>query len=213
MTWTLLVLDHRPPEMYYRDCIRRIDEVIGLDFFDRLVLSLDRDGADYVADKHRPWDVLHTGGGRGLTANIQQAWDALGPDEWVFHVEGDFLIDDAPLVEMAEVLASTPRLANMVLLRQPEPLAPGEVAWGVYGAQGGLVDRDGWLEHSNGFWLNPCVYHSSIALHYRAGTESVLTAQMAADGRTFGYWGGFGDPPRCTHVGTSGRMGSPGWVA
>lgn len=212
MTWTLLVLDHRPPEMYYRDCIRRIDEVIGLDFFDRLVLSLDRDGADYVADKHRPWDVLHTGGGRGLTANIQQAWDALGPDEWVFHVEGDFLIDEAPLDAMRSVLRSFPHVAQMVLERQP--VAPEEWrAGGLLGAQciPTWTDHGLWREQSHLFSFNPCVYHSSVAT--TAGTETQVTQRLRADGWTFGFWGRQGDAPRCHHVGVSGGMGSPGWRA
>ncbi len=210
MTWTLLVLDHRPPEMYYRDCIRRIDEVVGLDFFDRLVLSLDRAGTDYEADKHRPWDVLHTGGDKGLTANVQQAWDALGPDEWVFHVEGDFLIDEAPLDAMRSVLVSFPHVAQMVLERQP--VAPEEWrAGGLLGAQciPTWAPCGTWREQDHLFSFNPCVYHSSIAT--TAGTEMQVTQRLRSDGWTFGFWGRQGDAPRCRHVGVSGGMGSPGW--
>lgn len=212
MSWTLLVLDHRPADMYRDQCIKRLDGVIGLSFFDRLVLSLDRDGTDYVADKHRPWDVLHTGGGKGLTANVQQAWDALGPDEWVFHLEGDFLVNEAPLEAMRTVLVSFPHVAQMVLERQP--VNPSE--WAAGGLLGGdniptWAPRGTWREQDHLFSLNPCVYHSSIATI--AGTETQVTERLRADGWTFGFWGRQGDAPRVRHVGVQGGMGSPGWRA
>jgi hypothetical protein len=210
--WTLLVLGHRDPELYRAECIRRLDEVVGLSFFDRLVLSLDRDGVDYVADKHRPWDVLHSGGGKGLTANVQQAWDALGSDEWVFHVEEDFLVDDAPLEAMRTVLVSYPHVAQMVLERQP--VAPQEfAAGGLLGAQciPTYAPRGTWREQDHLFSFNPFVAHSSVLTE--AGTETSVTQRLRADGWTFGFWGRQGDAPRVRHVGVQGGMGSPGWRA
>lgn len=210
MTWTLLVVDHRPPWMYRDEVVRRLDETVGLDVFDRLVLSLDRDDTDPAPGPG--WEVLCTGGGRGLVANVQQAWDAVGPDEWVFHLEGDFLVDDAPLSEMREVLISNPRVAQMVLERQP--VAPAEFAAG--GLLGGhciptFVDRGGWREQAHLFCLNPFVAHSSVLT--KAGTETHVTQRLRADGRTFGFWGRQGDRPRCRHIGVQCGMGSPGWRA
>ena len=70
--------------------------MVGLSFFDRLICSYDGPGVSAAADTHGPWEQLATGRRSGLTANVQQAWDALGDDEWVFHVEEDFLVLDAP---------------------------------------------------------------------------------------------------------------------
>jgi hypothetical protein len=130
----------------------------------------------------------------------------------VFDVEEDFLIHDAPLVDMRAVLEANDRIANMVLVRQP--VNPVEKQRGVLEAQPGTFTfHDGWIEHCNGFWLNPAVYHSSTVKRYDAAVESTLTVKMKADGYSFGYWGGFGDEPRCTHIGDEQGMGSPGWLA
>lgn len=210
--WTLLVLDHRPADLYRDRVIRQLDEVVGLDFFDRLVLSLDRDANDDADPTVGDWEVLHTGGGRGLIANVQQAWDVLGPDEWVFHLEGDFLVREAPLDVMRSVLGQYPWVAQMVLERQP--VSPEEfAAGGLVGAQciPSAVARGTWREQDHLFSFNPCVYHSTAAT--KAGTETHVTQRLRADGWTFGLWGRQGDPPRCEHIGVQGGMGSPGWRA
>lgn len=210
--WTLLAFDHRRPGLYRHRALRALDEVVGLDFFDRLVLSLDGPGVDSAPDTHRPWEVLHTGGGRGLSANIQQGWDALGDDEWVFHLECDFLVREAPLKQMRDLLEAQPRLAQVVLERQP--LSPAEVlAGGVCGADNipTWTDRGLWREQEHLFSFNPCVYHSSVATV--AGVEKVVTARLRAQGRSFALWGAQGDEPRVCHIGVEGGMGSAGWAA
>lgn len=210
--WTLLVLGHRDPRLYRDRCIRQLDEVVGLSFFDRLICSYDGPGVSAAADTHGPWEQLATGRRSGLTANVQQAWDALGDDEWVFHVEEDFLVLDAPLDLMRDFLAAHPWVAQMVLERQP--VNPSE--W----ANGGLLGADniptwtqrvGWREQPHLFSFNPCVYHSSIATV--AGTETQVTERLRADGWSFGFWGAQGDAPRCEHIGVEGGMGSTGWLA
>lgn len=214
MTWTLIVLGHRDPDLYQLPCLRRLDEVVGLGFFDRLILSRDTEGLGHQADTHGPWDVLHTGGGKGLSANVQQAWDALGDDEWVFHVEEDFLVHEAPLKQMRDLLIAQPRLAQVVLERQP--IAPAEhAAGGLLGAQciPTFTDHGLWREQSHLFSFNPFVAHSSTLRAAGGGTESEVTARLLAEGRSFAFWGVQGDAPRVEHIGVSGGMGSPGWVA
>lgn len=210
--WTLLVMSHGRWN-YLGASLTELDRTVGLGFFDRRVLSVDgghrsRPGVAAGDD----WEVLITGSRQGLTANLQQAWDALGPDEWILHLEEDFLVRDAPLDEMRAVLEQQPRVAQMVLERQP--LNPSEVRSG--GLLGGdnipsWNDRGGWREQQHLFSFNPCVYHSSIATV--AGTETVVTERLLAEGRTFGFWGAQGDAPRCEHIGVEGGMGSAGWAA
>lgn len=148
---------------------------------------------------------------QGLTANLAQAWGALTTDdEWVFHVEEDFIVRDAPLTEMAATLDAFPQVANMVLVRQPWN-AQEQRFGSVLPTIPGLEDRGGWLEHRTGFWLNPFVAHASLLRSLCPGVERKLTDQCLSRGLSFGYWGGRNDEPRCEHIGAEGGMGSPGW--
>lgn len=215
MTWTLLGLDHGRWG-YVERSLAALDKVVGLDFFDRRIFSHDgpiaAEGAPLL---HRFDEVTYSRQRTGLAANLQRGWDMLGPDEWVFHLELDFEVVDAPLTAMRAVLELRPRLAQMVLERQP--VNASEVG------NGGLLGGDNiptftahggprgpfWREQDHLFSFNPCVYHSSVAT--KAGTETSVTQRLRADGRTFGFWGAQGDAPRCRHIGVQGGMGSPGW--
>lgn len=213
MTWTLLVLDHGRWD-YLGRTLKSLDDVLGLDFFDRRILSLDCDLAPDAVAGPGEWEVAATGRRAGLVANLQQGWDALGDDEWVFHLEGDFLVKDAPLDAMRDTLLANPSVAQMVLERQP--LNAAEVV------NGGLLGGDNiptyqqwgnpgawWREQRHLFSFNPCVYHSSVAS--KAGTETVVTQRLVSEGRSFGFWGLQGDAPRVEHIGVEGGMGSHGW--
>jgi hypothetical protein len=206
--WTLVVMGHgRWP---YLD--RALQSVA--DFrFDRTILSFDGPGREFSP----PSDVtvLSTGPERkGLSANLAQAWGALtAEDEYVFHLEEDFLVHEAPLDEMADTLEAYRNVANMVLVRQPwnaEEIRRGSV---LRVQRFPLEDRGGWLEHTNGFWLNPMVAHASLLRSLKPGVEQHLTNQCLARRLSFGYWGGINDEPRCEHIGVEGGMGSDGWVA
>lgn len=212
--WTLVVMGHgRWP--YLTAATTGWSASLDIEEFDRTILALD--GCEHAPSpvSHHFTHTVTTGPERkGLTANMAQALGALTPeDDWVFWVEEDFLIRDAPLDAMADTLEANPHVANMVLLRQP--WGAHEIAAGsVYDAQPyDLVDRGGWLEHEGGFWLNPFVARASFLRTLQAGVESDLTAQCLARGMTFGYWGGRDDEPRCQHIGFSGGMGSEGWTA
>lgn len=215
MVWTLLVVSHGRWDYLGRSLLA-LDELVGLDWFDRRILSLDADIAPQSVAGGGSWEVLATGGRRGLTANVQQGWDALGPDEWVFHLEEDFVVHEAPLNQMAALLQQHPLVSQMVLERQPVNAA--EIA------NGGLLGGDNiptytghggprgpfWREQRHLFSFNPCVYHSSIATV--AGTERVVTDRLLDEGRSFGFWGAQGDEPRVEHIGVEGGMGSTGWA-
>lgn len=213
MTWTLLALDHRT--QYIDQALAQLDETVGLDFFDRHVFAYDGSLLPtQLPVSVRQFEITRSTHREGLIANVQRAWDALGPDEWVFHLELDFLVHDAPLAAMRGVLEANPSVAQMVLERQPanaSETANGGVLgvdniptfdqWGNPGAY--------WREQRHLFSFNPCVYHSSVAS--KAGTETHVTQRLLAEGRSFGFWGAQGDAPRCEHIGVEGGMGSTGW--
>ena len=186
-------------------------DALGLEF-DRRILSLDGDTDAKTVGGQHGWEILTTGERKGLTANLAQAWGALTEaDDYVLHLEEDFVLHEAPLREMADTLDAYRHVANMVLVRQP--WGPHEFAAGsVLKAQRSLIDRGGWLEHRNGFWLNPMVAHASLLRSLTPGLEQDLTAQCLARKLSFGYWGAMDDPPRCEHIGAEGGMGSPGWL-
>lgn len=215
MTWTLTVTDHGRWPYFTRmtESLRRL----GLEF-DRRILALDGVPTDQLAVrinylKAAGWEVIDNGSTRqGLSANLAQCWGALtSDDEWVFHVESDFLIHDAPLDEMAATLDAFPFVANMVLVRQPWNQVERRFG-SVLPTIPGLVDRGGWQEHRKGFWLNPMVAHASLLRSLCPGVEQKLTDQCLARGLSFAYWGGRDDEPRCEHIGVSGGMGSEGWL-
>ena len=149
-------------------------------------------------------------GGLGGSGNIRQGWEiarTLNAD-YVFHLEDDWLFrEPVPVAEMIAVLETHPSLANIILRRQP---------WGTEGPGGyigdnpaAFTDRGGWLQHEQGFWLNPCVYPASICERGwpEHGTEADFTATLPP-GTTFGVWGSHGDAPRVWHI---GDQRSPQW--
>lgn len=209
--FTLVTTDHGRWE-YLDRMLQSLEDTVGLSFFDRRLGAFDGcTPPEHIANVLTgAWCESER---KGLTNNLRRAWGMLtADDEWVFHVESDFVIHDAPLEEMAALLEAFPQVANMVLLRQP---------WGAHELRYGsvlraqtydLTDRGGWLEHHGGFWLNPMVSHSSLLRSLQPGVESDLTAQCRSRGLSFGYYGGLHDEPRCEHIGAEGGMGSVGWL-
>lgn len=215
--WTLIVMGHGRWG-YQEQTLGSLDEAVGLDRFDRLVLSLDG-GCEPLppwADGTGRWEDHQLPGRQGLTANLTQAWGALtDDDEWVAFVEEDWLIRDFPLDDMADTLEAFGDVANMVLVRDPvspQEQRAGSVLGGQH-VQGRWEEMGGWVRHRKGFWLNPFVAHADTLRSLTPGTEDVLTAQCLERGWSFGYWGSPEDEPRCRHLGACGGMGSPGWLA
>lgn len=211
MTWTLVVRSHGRWS-YLDRCLTTIDELLP-GFFDHRVLSVD--GPAEQLGLPTAWEVRSTGPQRkGLAANVAQAWDGLDPDAWVFDVEEDFVLVDAPLEAMAAVLDAERDLAQMALVRQPwseEEKANGGLLYGP-NVNGEITDQDGWLRQRRIFTLNPYVAHASLLRSLSPGVEASLTEQCLARGLAFGFWGSVDDDPRAIHVGASGGMGSPGWL-
>jgi len=211
VSWTLVVTSHgRWPYLH------RALSSIDLDFFDRKIFAFDgrlpsrKPGVELQIIGTTGWDAYGTGSRQGLTANQAQALGALtSDDEWVFWLEEDFVVHDAPLEEMADTLDAYRQVANMVLVRQP--WSAEELRYGSVLSRYDLTDRGGWMEHTAGFWLNPMVSHASLLRTLTPGVEQHLTNQCRARGLTFGWWGDRTDKPRVEHIGAEGGMGSPGW--
>lgn len=161
-----------------------------------------RDGWETIIHPHR----------RGLAAAVQSAWAGL-PDEidYVFHVEEDFVFTEPVDIDgMAHILKEHGRLAQLVLKRQP--WSPPEVAAGgiIETAPDEYRQRDGWVEHTRIFSLNPCLIPREIfELGWPAGNEAEMTSNLVAAGWSFGFWGDRDDPPRCIHI---GAQRSDGWA-
>lgn len=158
-------------------------------------------------------EVVVNTGDKGFGKAIISAWKALRQDknEWVFHLEEDFLITEPIEVEkMIKVLKNNPHLIQMALLRQP--IGAREKR------KGGIVNShperyfdktDGansWLEHRVNFTTNPSVYPKSFIDRYPwpdvTYSERIISRQIFADPNNFcAYWGKREDSPKVLHIG------------
>lgn len=141
---------------------------------------------------------------RGLAAAVQTAWSGLPPEiDLVMHVEDDFVfVDSVDVDDMAMTLKEHGRLAQLVLKRQ---------AWSLEERQaGGIMEchpdeykqRDGWVEHTRIFSLNPCLIpREVIDMGWPVGNEREMTDRLVAGGWSFGFWGRRDDAPRVLHIG------------
>ena len=133
-------------------------------------------------------------------------------NDWVFHLEEDFLIeDDINLGDMIEVMKKNSHIRQLVLLRQP--LGGRELQ------KGGIIashperyedKNDGtnyWVEHRVGFSCNPCLYRKSLIKEFPwpdvASSERKYGKLVFEDpSARCAYWGKSTDKPRVKHIGT-----------
>jgi hypothetical protein len=158
------------------------------------------------------WDVVRHQPRLGLAAAVQSAWAGLPADvEFVFHVEEDFVFTEPVDIDgMAMLLKEHGRLAQLVLKRQA--WSPPEVAAGgiIETAPDEYRQRDGWVEHTRIFSLNPCLIPRAVVdAGWPDGNEAEMTARLVAGGWSFGFWGRRDDPPRVLHI---GAQRSAGWT-
>lgn len=152
----------------------------------------------------------------GGASAVQSAWRALQREsarldglDYVFHLEDDWTFPGpVPVQGMIDVLEADPWLANIVLRRQPAPMEP---SGGYIGANPALFDQRAstgehvelYLEHKQGFWLNPCVYPYRVTFTEWPdnGHEHHYSARLLSMGYRFAVYGTHADPPRCWHIG------------
>lgn len=132
---------------------------------------------------------------------VRHAWSLVADADFVFHLEEDFVLHDAPVADMARILAANPDLANIILKRQP---------WGsVEVAAGGYIECfpeayevcEGFLRHRRFFSLNPCLIPKRVIDMGWAGSEGDMTTRCVEQGMSFAVYGQRHDPPRVTHIG------------
>jgi Glycosyl transferase family 2 len=213
MTITLLVItDGRV------DCLERtlasFEEYIGWDQVgDRVLVNdcPDRDFRRYVNRLSFDIHVAPQTRRRGFAGAIAAGWNVLdGRDEWVFHLEDDFVFTrPVDLAAMRSVLERRPHLAQMALRRQPWNDAER--------AAGGVVEQhptdyadctDGthvWLEHRRFFTTNPSLYPAWVRRGGWPGvaqSEGIFSHQLFTDPQTAcGFWGSRTDDPWVIHIG------------
>ena len=180
---------------------------------DRLVIH-DDSGSRAV------WDSLAKFGGEliappkrgGYAQAMRRAWlEAATWEGYIFHLEDDFVLLDAPVAAMVDTLEANPQLTQMALLRGPVNEAETAAGGIIESDPGAYTQRDGWIESAKWFTCNPCVYHSDIPRRWRwqasPNSEWRMSRRILRDGRTSGYWGRIGDPPRVEHVGKRSGWG------
>lgn len=168
---------------------------------------------------------------RGFGGAIDAAWRCLARHstaDYVFHLEDDFTFNrPVDLDAIAEVLASTPDLAQMALRRQAwndaERAAGGVIEQHpdaytqmVYGDPGRVSRMAYWLEHTLFFTTNPCLYprrgrgHGQFTVldPWPTGPESEgrYGIRLREAGYRFGFWGRREDAPWVHHIGET-RVG------
>lgn len=136
--------------------------------------------------------------------------------DYALWVEEDFrFTTPIRLDELRHVLEREPKLAQIVLKRQP--WSPEEAA------AGGIVEKDPddyiecgafgrsirWTEHRRLFSLNPCLIPRHVLeMGWPDGNEAEFARQCLDRGLRFAYFGRKYDPPRVEHV---GAIRAHGW--
>lgn len=183
--------------------------------FTRTVIHDDsgsKEFQDWLKSRY-PYEVIESSESNGFGKAIISAWKECRKDknEWIFHLEEDFLITEpVEVTEMIKVLKKNPHLIQMALLRQP--------LGGREKRKGGIVNShperyfdksDGihnWMEHRVYFTTNPSVYAKTLIDRYpwpdTTYSERVISRQIFADPNNFcAYWGKRSDPPKVRHIG------------
>jgi hypothetical protein len=128
----------------------------------------------------------------GLSGAVRAAWGRALAEGWdyLFHVEEDFrFVADVNLLDMAAILAETPRLAQLVL-RRPAFSVEERAAGGIIEMHPeDYTDREGWIETRRLFSLNPCLVPRRVLELGWTSDESEFTARALAAGYSFGFYG------------------------
>lgn len=181
--------------------------------FSRILIHDDSCDAAYGTWlKSLGYEVFHTQQRLGFTKAMISAWDQLKKDdnEWVFHLEDDFLFTSSVSVdEMIQILSEHDDLAQLALLRQP--------IGGREKHKGGIIQShperytectDGkryWIEHQVNFTCNPSLYRKRLIYDFPwpnvKNSERHYGPMLYAAGLKCAYLGRLIDPPRVEHIG------------
>jgi len=149
----------------------------------------------------------------GFALAMISAWEKLKEDanEWVFHLEDDFLImDDIYIDKIIDVLKRNSYIKEMILLRQPigsrERRKGGIIASHPERFEDRTDGTNYWVEHRVNFSCNPCVYNKSLVYKYpwpnTTYSERKYGRMLFQDPNAkCAYWGKSIDKPKVFHIG------------
>lgn len=165
----------------------------------------------WLKESYPEWEITTTAGRSGFTHAIRSAWRheqrRTDGSRYIFHLEEDFTFDrDVDLSEMAKVLESDPKLAQVALLRGPF-FPPEHKAGGIIqedpDAYTAITDgKRKWLEHTKFFTTNPCLYRRElfrIGWPMQRNSEVAFTRVMVRKGYRFAFMGD--GTPWVSHIG------------
>ncbi len=179
--------------------------------------------ADWLDTMYPHCQRVHHHERKGFAGAIQSGWEHVGPVDWVFHLEDDFVIQrPVPLLDLVATMAGQPQLVQMALRRQPvnaEEYAAGGVIerWPTEYIER-TNTRGSWLEHRLFFTTNPSLYRPSLTRlgwPQVEGSEAAFTQRLLREGvrgvpaekLRFAFWGRRVDPPWVEHIGIE-RVGT-----
>lgn len=214
----LLVITNGRQE-YIKQTIISLKEHFDIDRFAYKIIVDDSGDINYstwLTDTYPDFDIQSHEINKGLSGSINTGWKSLeGKVDYIFHLEEDFTFNvDIPVDQMLLILLSNPDLSQIALLRQPWNESES--------AAGGIVEQNhslysdkktaglNWLEHSNLFTLNPCMYSKNIISNGwpDGGGEREFSDILLSNGKKFGFFGKRGATPLVHHIGAH-RAG--GW--
>jgi hypothetical protein len=207
-TNTTLLIMTNGRKKYLEETLNSLDKLHGN--FTRKLIHDDSGDSDWL--KKFNYEVATTNK-VGFIGAITSAWGKLKEDSnnWVFHLEEDFLIeDDIYINNMIGVMSNNDYIKQMVLLRQP--LGGRELQ------KGGIIashperyedKTDGvnyWVEHRVGFSCNPCLYRKSLIYEHpwpnKPHSEREFGLTLFEDSNAkCAYWGKSTDAPKVMHIG------------
>lgn len=144
---------------------------------------------------------------KGLAGAVQTLWaHALGVGaDYLFHLEDDWLFTAPVDIEgMRTTLDANAHLAQLVLQRNP--LTSDEHRLGGVAAWPDWTQRDGYVEQTSIFSLNPCLIPRDVlSCGWDNGNEAGTTERLKAKGYRFGFWGEKQQPPAVIAAGAGQR--------
>ncbi len=207
---TLLIMTNGRQE-YLERTLSTLEKLHGN--FSRILIHDDSGDEDYHNWLKQFNYELATTKRIGFAKAMISAWQKLKEDsnEWVFHLEEDFLfMDDVYVNNMIDVIKHNDYIKEIVLLRQPigyrERIKGGIIALHPERYEDKTDGINYWVEHRVNFSCNPCIYKKSLIYEYPwpdiSCSEREYGRMLFNDPNIkFAYWGKSTDKPIVMHIG------------
>jgi len=148
----------------------------------------------------------------GFTKAVISGWEKLKEDsnEWVFHLEDDFVFTEDIYVNMIDVIKHNNYIKQIVLQRQPigsrERRKGGIIASHPERYEDKTDGTNYWVEHRVNYSTNPSVYNKSLIYKHpwpdMPYSERIYGRILFNDSNAkCAYWGKSTDKPKVMHIG------------